>query len=212
VRNPADIDGWSAASTLCNLRYFNTCTGWMWAWSGFASGARIGVVCPGVCDPLGRLVETRTLIATGAPAGYGYTGTVAIHAVSGHDCPTGAALQSQPWLPTGSFSYQVHFWNAPEPRVFALVYSFGPDGGGSACILTDHPAAGPAGPAACGTCYPTTRVNRTFYWGTANTPLCPGSTFFDGVCDAQLCVIEYFSGIGVEVEPQSWGAIKSLYR
>jgi hypothetical protein len=57
-------------------------------------------------------------------------------------------------------------------------------------------------------------VNHTFDWGSVSAPACPGSTFADGSgCDAQICVVEYmWDGIGIAVEPRTWGDIKSLYR
>ena len=204
--------GWNTASS-CHISYYNVCTLWSWAWGGFAPGDRFGVASPR-CRALGDiLLQTQTRIATGAPSGYVYTGTIAVHNADLNGCPIGAPLQSQPWLPTAGD--QVHLWSVGIPNAtFALVYTFGPSGEGPARIMTDHPAAGPTGPMACGRCYPLTRVNHSFYWGTASTPLCPGSEFFDGICDAQLRVDEFFSpGIGgIAVTPQSWGEIKTLYR
>jgi hypothetical protein len=97
---------------------------------------------------------------------------------------------------------------------FIVAYQFASDLGrpNPLGIGGDHPAAGPTGPQACGACYPTTRVNHSYYYGTASSPLCPGSVFFnDGVCDSQLLMdasqIRFLS-----VEDRSWGTIKHLYR
>ena len=83
-------------------------------------------------------------------------------------------------------------------------------------IATDHPAAGPTGPQACGLCFPSTRSTHTFLYGTPASPLCPGEPLNDGVCDAELlgwsvtyaCVHDGPDA----VEQASWGAIKNLYR
>jgi hypothetical protein len=54
-------------------------------------------------------------------------------------------------------------------------------------------------------------VNHSFAYGTAASPVCPGSTFFDGVCDAQLIWRADTACIDA-VEPSTWGQIKGLYR
>jgi len=211
VNDTATPQGWSTAGT-CHVLYYNRCTLWSWAWGGFGAGDRYGV-CADACSPFRiLLLQTQNRVFTAAPTGYGFTGTVSIRPADANCCPTGAVLGSQPWLPTGPFD--VHNWNVPLPARFCIVYTFGPNGGGPARIGTDHPAAGPTGPAACGFCYPTRRVNHSFYWGTAYTPVCPGSTFFDGICDAQarVVILELAMIGGVSIEPQSWGHIKSLYR
>jgi len=199
--------GWNSAAT-CSIIYYNRCTLWSWAWGGFGAGDRYGV-CADRCCNNGVLAQTQNRVFTAAPSGYGFTGTVSVTNADANCCPTGAALASQPWLPTGPFD--VHNWNVAVPAKFCLVYTFGPNGEGPARIGTDHPAAGPTGPVACGTCYPTTRVNHSFAWGTAHTPSCPGSVFFDGICDAQARV-DIFLTCPVAVEPQTWGNIKNLYR
>ncbi|MFN8179596.1 MAG: hypothetical protein U0167_16830 [bacterium] len=210
VNDTATPQGWSTAAT-CAIIYYNRCTLWSWAWGGFGAGDRYGV-CADACGGAGAgVLQTQNRVFTAAPAGYGFTGTVSLRPADANCCPTGPVLRSQPWLPTGPFD--VHNWNVAVPAKFCIVYTFGPNGEGPARIGTDHPAAGPTGPAACGFCYPTSRVNHSFYWGTANTPVCPGSVFNDGVCDAQARVDIFMSpGIGISVEPQSWGGIKSLFR
>lgn len=205
-------DGWGSAAT-CAVQYYNICTGWVWILSGFGSDGRFGVVND-KCFGVARLVQTQTLTWTGAPAGYGFTGTMGVYNVDANLCPTGAALQSQPWLPTGSASYQVMNWNVVIPNTkFCLLFTAGPNAANPMGLAFEHPSAGPTGPAACGTCYPTSRVNHSFYFGTTGSPLCPGSVLFnDGaLCDAQMIVAEFMSDV-VSVEPQSWGNIKNLYR
>jgi len=91
------------------------------------------------------------------------------------------------------------------------VNTFGDAPGNPASIATDHPAAGPTGPAACGACYPTTRVSHSFYWGNAASPLCPGSALNDGVCDAEF-LIEIVATCTDYILPESWAAVKQLYR
>ncbi|MFN8179251.1 MAG: hypothetical protein U0167_15070 [bacterium] len=207
VNDTATPQGWSSAST-CAIVYYNRCTLWSWAWGGFGAGDRYGVCANACCA--GSVVQTQNRVFTAAPSGYGFTGTVSVKAADANCCPTGAVLGSQPWLPTGPFD--VHNWNIPVPSRFCLIYTFGPSGEGPARIGTDHPAAGPTGPAACGYCYPTTRVNHSFYWGTANTPVCPGSTFFDGICDAQARIDIFMTCACCAIDPQSWSHIKNFYR
>jgi hypothetical protein len=79
---------------------------------------------------------------------------------------------------------------------------------------TDRPAVGPTGPNACESCYPIDRPNHSYMYGNANSPLCPGTPFNDGVCDAELFwdADIFAEGIPNSTPPSSWGAIKSLFR
>jgi hypothetical protein len=210
VADVATPQSWNAAST-CDIAYYNRCTLWSWAWAPFSAGQRVGV-CADRCV-VGVVSQTSLRVFTGAPAGYGFTGTVSINNADANCCPTGAALASQPWLPTGNSTvlFDVHNWNVSAPATFCVVYTYGPNGSGGSNWATDHPAAGPTGPAACGFCYPTTRVNHTYFWGTAATPVCPGSVFNDTVCDAQTRLDIFMTQV-IAVEPQTWGNIKNLYR
>lgn len=213
VRNTVDTDGWNSATT-CQTTYFNICTGWVWIWTGFGPGERVGTTNSRCCT--GALTQTQTYQLTATPPGYGFTGTIAVQNADANLCPVGAPLASQPWLSNGdgvSLSLQVHNWNVNIPNAtYALVYTFGPASGNPTAICTEHPLAGPTGPAACGTCYPVSRANHSFDWLTTSTPLCPGSAFNDGSgCSAQVLVFQFMT-CQVAVEPQTWGNIKNLYR
>jgi hypothetical protein len=76
---------------------------------------------------------------------------------------------------------------------------------------TDHPALGPTGLPGCGTCYPTARIPRSFYYGSTLSPLCPGEPLDDGMCSAEL-IWEAHLSCDVQVKDSSWGQIKALYR
>jgi hypothetical protein len=76
---------------------------------------------------------------------------------------------------------------------------------------SDHPAAGPTGPQACGVCYPAMRETRSFEFGTVADPLCPGEPYFDGVCNAEL-IWSFSFACAVHTDDSSWGKIKTLYR
>lgn len=210
--------GWNAAAT-CAIIYYNRCTLWSYGWTGFGFGDRLGV-CADACCPNGTVAQTVFRVFTGAPAGYGFTGTASITNVDSHCCPTNT-LASQPWLPTGPFD--THNWNVPVGGQFAVVYAFGcVSGAGSPIAIgTDHPSAGPTGPQACGFCYPLNRPNHSYYWGSdgscaGGTPaICPGLTFLDLTpsepCAPQLR-IDIFMNCPVSVEPKTWGSVKDLYR
>lgn len=206
-------DEWNAGGS-CTVSYYNICTGWVWVWSGFGDGGRLGTVFGACPDPSGAaLLQTSVFVATSAPSGYGFTGTIAVHNVDGNDCPLGAAIASQPFLPTSVF--HLTSWNQVDVgSKFAVVVTVEEDQGipNPGSFGTDHPAAGPTGPQACGTCYPASRVNHSFAYGTAASPICPGSTFNDGICDSQLFWDAGMIKHGVAVESSSWGSIKSLYR
>jgi len=213
-------NGWNSAAT-CAIIYYNRCTLWSYGWTGFGLGDRLGV-CADNCCANGSVLQTAFRVFTGAPAGYGFTGTASIANVDSHCCPTNN-LASQPWLPTGPFD--VHNWNVPVGAQFAVVYTYGcVSGAGSpVAIGTDHPSAGPTGPQACGFCYPLTRPNHSYYWGSlqqcpggvGSPALCPGATFLDLTpsepCAPQLRV-DIFMSCPVAVDQESWGGVKSLYR
>jgi hypothetical protein len=209
-------DDWNAGAS-CRVSYYNICTGWVWCWSGFGDDFRIGQVIDSCCGPneQAALLQSAHFLCTAAPAGYGFTGTIAVHNADANNCPVGAPIASQPYLPAYvTFPFSVVAWPAvPVPSKFVLVITTSEAGFASpAAFGTDHPAAGPTGPVACGTCYPTNRVIRSFGYGTTASPSCPGSTLNDGVCDAQFFWdIDLVCG-PVSVEDSSWGAIKGLYR
>jgi len=210
-------DDWNAGAT-CRVKYYNICTGWVWCWSGFGDGGRVGLVVNSCCGAgeQAALLQSNHFLCTGAPSGYGFTGTIAVHNVDANDCPVGAAIASQPFLPTPVASFHTVAWGGvPVPSEFAIVVTMSDGTGGianPAQLGTDHPAAGPTGPAACGTCYPANRPNHSFAYGTLSSPACPGSTFNDGICNAQLFWdVDLLCGT-VSVEESSWGSIKGLYR
>ncbi len=205
-----DGDNWNAGAE-CIVNYSNTCTGWVWVWNGFGNGGRLGTVYDACCDPTALLGST-VFALSGPPPGYGYTGSIEVRNVDASDCPVGAPLASQPFLPGSAQAQPVNWGFLPVPNRFAIVLVLAEPGAPNPAIIgTDHPAAGPTGPQACGSCYPLSRVNHSFAYGTAASPVCPGSTFFDGVCDAQLIWRADMTCIDA-VEPSSWGNIKGLYR
>jgi hypothetical protein len=204
--NRADRDGWDAAAS-CSVTYANICTGWLWVWSGWSPTDIVGMIIDPCCDG-GALIGTQAYFWTGAPSGYGFTGTLSIQDVVA-GCPGGTVYGSHPYLPDGYAV--VDLWSAPAGPV-ALTYQGGPGLGSPHTVPTDHPAAGPTGPAACGFCYPSTRPIHSFYFGNATTALCPGSTLNDGVCDAEFLFWFGYFDCPVSVEETSWGSVKNLYR
>jgi hypothetical protein len=201
----ANADGWDAGAS-CSVTYANTCTGWLWVWSGWSPGVRFGVIFEPCCAG-GALAATQAYFWTGSPSGYGFTGTLSIESVAG-GCPSGVIASHSVLPPQGPV---VDLWTAPAGPV-ALVSTTGPGVGNPYSMPTDHPAAGPTGPQACGSCFPSTRPIHTFVWGTAASPLCPGSTFNDGICDSEGLLWSAAFNCGVSVEENTWGAVKNLYR
>ncbi|HET9886469.1 MAG TPA: hypothetical protein VFR10_03060 [bacterium] len=97
-----------------------------------------------------------------------------------------------------------------------LIYTTGPAPNNPLALASDYPGQGPTGPNACGTCYPSDREVRSFYFGTESFPICPGVPFEADGCKAELLwildgIFDYPGG-PVSIESQSWGKIKSLYR
>ncbi len=203
-------DAWNAGTT-CTLQYYNICTGWIWILSGFAASDQFGVCYQSCCgaDEQTGVVASWHYVYSGTPTGYGFTGTMAVSATNAECCPTGAPIESQVFLPVTGWN--IFAWTAVVPSNFVMHATLGAGSGSPLALATDHPGAGPTGPAACGTCYPVTRVNRSFYYGPGGA--CPGSAFFnDGTCDAQLLWDVDLVCEPLAVEAESWGNIKNLYR
>jgi hypothetical protein len=202
-------DVWNAG-TSCSIAYYNTCTGWVWVWSGWGPGDKVGVAFESCCTS-GTLATNHLFAWSGAPNGYGFTGTIGVYNADANRCPTGSPIAEQVYLPISGWNQFV--WNVGVGSSFVIQTTHGiTTFANPSSYATDHPAAGPTGPAACGTCFPLTRVNHSFYYGTAASPLCPGSVLNDGVCNSQLLWDAQIINCPVSVDESSWGAIKSLYR
>ena len=201
-------DEWNAGTT-CSVRYYNRCTGWVWIWSGWDPHDRIGVCFDNCCAPNGGIVASSwTYVWTAVECGWGFTGTIAVSNADANGCP-GTPLASQTFCPISGWNQ--HVWNVNAGSKFVVSVTHGSASGSPLAYPSDHPAAGPTGPAACGFCYPTTRANHSYYYGTSDSPLCPGSSLNDGTCAAQWMWYALVS-CTVSVEESSFGAIKNLYR
>ncbi|MBZ0266889.1 hypothetical protein K8I85_01930 [bacterium] len=199
-------DGWEARASY-TITYGNICTGWLWVWDGWDPGDVVGVIfTPGwIC----QVVATQAYFWTGAPSGYGFTGTLAVRSVL-NGCPGPVTYGSIPYLPEDG--PVVNVWSGWWYEPSALTFTCGPGVGSPHTIPTDHPAAGPTGPQACALCFPSTRPTHTFYFGTAESPLCPGSPLNDGVCDAEALYWSAAVNCFGAVDETSWGRTKNLYR
>lgn len=206
----AAAEGWDAGGS-CTVTYANTCTGWLWVWSNWADHEIVGVVFDPCCAQA-NLIATQTYFWDRAIPAYGYTGTIAVSSVSG-DC-LGTRYAARPFLPPEGAT--VLSWEGIPSGPVALTFTNGVGEGydhGIWTLPTDHPAAGPTGPQACGTCFPSSRVTHTFRFGTVESPLCPGQRFNDGVCDAEaLHWSAAFSCPTVSAKETTWGSLKGLYR
>jgi hypothetical protein len=208
----ARAEAWKSAMSSPWVSYHNTCTGWVWVWSGFEDQARFGVhyTPPNLTD----LTESYLFFARSTPSGYGYTGSSSIHALDEENCPIEPAIETVPFLPEEGWNQFVWegYCSVPFVHLVTLGSSSEPGEPIPVEVVTDRPAPGPTGPIACGTCYPTTRQTHSYLYGTVGSPLCPGATFFDGFCDAELIAMAGFEGIPVSVKSASWGSIRALYR
>ena len=204
-------DAWSQDHS-CSVIYYNTCTGWLYGFYGWSPGDVFGTVYTSCCN-LGETSVVATGWArttTGAPSGYGFTGTFGLWDSPAPGC-IGAPIMVFPFLNPGNawnqFVYGVTV-GGPFCQAFeaAITPVTSPEGWGC-----DHPAIGPTGVQACGTCYPSPRVVNSYWFGTLASPMCPGTTLSDGVCDVEFMNdVQMFCTIGVE--ESSWGTIKGLYR
>jgi hypothetical protein len=202
-------DEWSAGSTE-TIRYYNNCTGWVWVWSGWSPGETMGVNFKNDC-PYQFLSVSWALTFSGVPAGYGFTGTIAAH--GGHNC-SAPVFAAQPYLPPVTSGWNATAWGGvPIGARISINITWGAPSGftNSAGLASDHPFAGPTGPTACGTCFPSTRVSHSRYYGVAGAYCPSGITLSDGLCDIEFAM-ELTTHCAVGVEDESWGGIKSLYR
>jgi len=215
-RDLAAANEWSTGATM-TISYANTCTGWLWVWSDYDLGDTIGVVFdPG--NPNATLVSTQAYFWTGAPSGWGYTGTLAVREVIAGSC-LGQTYDSRRFIAPGRTPV-IDSWTGVPPGPVALTYTYGANDvfqDGLPGIPTDHPAAGPTGPQACGLCFPSTRPTHTFFFGSPGSPLCPGSPLNDGACNAELLFWtatyqDAAVSVGEGVAHASWSAVKNLYR
>jgi hypothetical protein len=203
-------DDWSA-STTGTIRYYNNCTGWVWVWSGWSPGEQMGVnFDTGSCST--RLLNASwALTFSGVPSGYAFTGTIA--ALGGTDC-SAPVLASQPYLPPVTNGWNATVWGGiAVPQQFSVLITWAAMSGftNATALASDHPFAGATGPAACGTCFPTTRTSQSRYYGVAGAYCPSGTTLSDGFCD-----IEFMLDVNVKcvtsVQALSWGRIKEIYR
>jgi hypothetical protein len=211
-----DIE-WRSNTESCSIVYYNACTGWIWVWSSWAPEDRVGVNFDTCCPTSNNsnLLTGWMFVQSGSPPGYGFTGTVDVWVADAQGCPIGSPLASTVILPVlgwNKIDYQPT-GGVQVPASFTFTYTLGPGAGNPLAFASDHPAAGPTGPAACGTCYPTTRTTQSFYFGSSSSPLCPGSSFNDGLCNAELIWDAQLNCIPpISVEPSTWTEIKELYR
>lgn len=221
VRNPG---GWAAGVTTCTLLYHNYCTGYIFRWTFNVSNALFGQVADvaDCCGPnsSGVLDFTVHRARDCVPSGYGYTGTVGLYNVDANDCPSGAAIASQPWLPCPTQpGFQVINWGVAVPAKFLFLYNWGGLNNSTYGGVDSDLGGEAAGvqPPSCPLCYPCGRPNRSYVYGTTTSPYCPGTPVEPETTDSNGTTVEwrvlYFMTCGpVSVESDSWGSVKNLYR
>jgi len=211
-------DEWARGCTQ-SIIYYNYCTGWIWAWSGWDAGERTGIShVTTYCNDNYLLASSWHYASEGTPSGYGFTGTMELAVATSDRCPTSVTLAVRPILPVAGWNHLYWATHLPGgPPGWLLLWRNGPVAGNPTSWATDHPAAGPTGPPACGTCYPETRETRSFRFGTPSSPACPGLPYEDGSgCTAELLwdveggFVEW--GTPVAVEAESWAGVKTMYR
>ena len=201
-------DDWNA-STTGTIRYYNNCTGWVWVWSGWSPGESMGVNFDNVGNG-GFLNVSWALTFSGVPSGYSFTGTIAVNDGNGCD----AVLASQPYLPPVTSGWNATVWGGlPVNQNFSVNITWAADTGftNPTALASDHPFAGPTGPTACGTCFPSARVSHSRYYGVSGAYCPSGTTLSDGTCDIEW-MIDVNTKKGIGVAQESWGSIKNLYR
>lgn len=196
----------------CEIQYYNLCTGWQWQWLMTPESAfdKVGVLVEG-CGPA-QLLETQLYVASES---YAYYNWVTIHDVDEYGAPLSPPLATKSlWdcttvcdcSPCSQWFGQEWGIAVPDPFMVVLhyyTYQW-------SWIRTDHPAAGPTGPPACGTCFPADRVSHTRSWPPGEMAG-PGDPLSDGTCDAEMLFRASLSPV-VAVQAGSWGEVKALYR
>ena len=204
-------EDWAVGAT-CSVSYYNACTGWVWTWSDWQPGDRVGMVFDPCCDGDAAV----TLAATNfwvwqAIPGWGYSGIATIHTADEQGCPD-QLLASQPVAPRGEDN--VLLWGIPVSGPVVLQFEFTFMHEPWFRLASDHPAAGPTGPPACGLCFPPDREVHSFLYLTDSAPPCPGSPLLRGedACAAEWVRWAAAFQCPVHIEPSTWGSIKALYR
>jgi hypothetical protein len=205
---------WDVA-TVCQVAYYNYCTGWIWVWGGWSPYEVVGVCYETCCPAEAQLRNTGVLVYTAAPPGRGFTGTIDIWAADANCCPW-SSLASDLFLPYSGWNS--HDWgDIVVPPSFVVTVTMAGHGLPSR-FASDRPAGGPTGPPACGTCYQLHRLTHSYYFGLSNAMLCPGETMDDGVCDVEWIwdvALSCESSVGAGEwfgQRSSWAAVKELYR
>lgn len=210
---------WNAGAT-CSVVYYNICTGWGFGFSGWVAGDIVGTCFDSCCDPgeSASLASSWWFLFSGSPPGYGFTGSVDVFAGDAAHCKTGAPLASTAWLPASGWNF-FSWGGLAVPSRFIICGTFTDTGlPNPAVTATDHPNPGPTGPAACGTCYSSTRVGNSYVYASANTtsPCPPNKSPLSSAaflpCDAVEFLMDAQLNCAVSVEESSWGTIKGLYR
>ncbi len=209
-------EAWAAGAT-CTVSYYNICTGWYWVWriEVLASdGYSVGCVFEPPCgDGTATLEATNLFALEGFPPSYWrpVDGTIAIHEADEHGCPT-TLLSEIPFTPNDGDN--ITLWNLPVSGPIVLSFRR-PDEGFFGLFYrwaSDHPAAGPTGPQACGYCFPIDRVSHSYYHPTNDPTPCPVTPLFDGTCNAEWYGWAAAFSTPVRVETTHWSRIKGMYR
>jgi hypothetical protein len=204
-------DSWDGAAT-CTVSYYNVCTGWIWVWDLWQDSDRFGV-CFTRCCPAGhgsaQLQTVSVYVYDGTIPGYGYTATLDVWPADENECPVGLPIATQPFQVTSG--WLTHSIGVEIPSSFVVTLTLGTNVPCTQAYATDHPAFGPTGPQPCGTCFASTRMAHSYYYGTPTSPLCPGEPFNDHVCDAELI---WAAGLSceIDIDETSWSHVKALYR
>ncbi|GJM44903.1 MAG: hypothetical protein DHS20C21_17450 [Gemmatimonadota bacterium] len=207
-------DRWALGCTA-TISYYNLCAGWIWSWSGWAPEEEIGVAFnTSFCTDVYAIDTSFHYAIEGAPAGYGYTGTLEVRYSSPLDCPQGSTIAAQPFLPASGWN--TVFWGISPPwgaQAYSLVWR-------NADVLSSPVRWGTDGPASAA-CYPSGGRVRSARFGTPSAPLCPGDPFPGSGGAAELLwgitgpLAEWVNPVVAAPEGvarERWSRVKAMYR
>ena len=208
------------AEGACEIRYYNSCAGWIWIWSGWAAGDMVGTIfdLPADCGTYEgggcEFTAPVVLIRTTAPD-YGFTVDFETYNLDVDLCLDGAPIAglydvdfpaSDPVTGWAGLFDLGNFGLVPD--VFAFTMSW--DAGVYPTIVTEDPNSNYHAPLYCPGYVMGPRMSYSF--ATAGVPDCPPVLWNDGVYDVNWYVRGNFYCPSVATEDASWGEVKNLFR
>jgi hypothetical protein len=197
----------SSNGTCGNYRWYNTCSGYIWIFSGFPAGDEMGTKfggAPQPCVAAGNTAKRVIYYFRNVAPGYGQTVDVFLHSdVTGDGCRDGLLGQVQNLDP--AMAWNCIDYNVCIPGDY-VIGSIRHDGGAAPTIVTDGDHYG-------STC-DLPGNQRSYYYGVNNATCEPwvGPSPVGRNDNFLMWLIVDTGCASNSTEPTSWGNIKGLYQ